>query len=142
VSPGGPRYDSALPPKLRRGIDNAIWLCQNCGKLIDSDELRFTASHLRQWKAEAEERARIFLERGSPASDQALSREARERCDRKWLGELITLLHLKQAAVVEMGPGTPEQERAERLVRLGELDRVASLPNHYCLPRTFREPWS
>src|ERR1044071_8555018 len=54
ASPGGPRYDPALTPEERRHADNAIWLCQTCGKLVDNDKLRFTEEELRRWKREAE----------------------------------------------------------------------------------------
>ena len=42
AAPGGPRYNPNLTRDQRRDIDNGIWLCQNCGKPIDSDEPRFT----------------------------------------------------------------------------------------------------
>jgi hypothetical protein len=57
ASPGGPRYDSSQTPNERRHASNAIWLCQNCAKLIDNDEARFTVSELRRWKADAEAEA-------------------------------------------------------------------------------------
>jgi len=37
ASAGGPRYDAGLSPEQRRSIDNGIWLCQTCAKLVDSD---------------------------------------------------------------------------------------------------------
>ena len=37
AAPGGPRYDPSLTPEERRHPDNAIWLCQNCAKLVDND---------------------------------------------------------------------------------------------------------
>lgn len=57
ASPGGPRYDPVLTPKERRHANNAIWLCQNCGKLVDNDASRFTVEELRRWKLEAEAEA-------------------------------------------------------------------------------------
>lgn len=61
ASPDGPRYDPLLAPKQRAGISNAIWLCQNCAKLVDNDPSQFTVDGLREWKerAEMEARARI-----------------------------------------------------------------------------------
>lgn len=59
---GGPRYDSALSPKERKSIENAIWLCQDHAKLIDNDDKRFTADLLRQWKRISEEAARMDIE--------------------------------------------------------------------------------
>jgi hypothetical protein len=54
AAPGGPRYDSALSPEQRSDIANAIWLCQNCAKLIDNDPQRFTSDILVAWRARAE----------------------------------------------------------------------------------------
>ncbi|MFI5700886.1 hypothetical protein ACIA78_12655 [Streptomyces xanthochromogenes] len=62
ASPGGPRYDSALTPAERSAQSNGIWLCQNCGKLIDSDVARYSEETLRHWKAGAEQRALTMLQ--------------------------------------------------------------------------------
>jgi hypothetical protein len=43
----GPRFDPALQSRDRRLADNGVWLCQNCAKLVDSDDARFTAPLLR-----------------------------------------------------------------------------------------------
>jgi hypothetical protein len=51
---GGPRYDVSLSAEERTSIDNAIWLCQSCAKLIDSDTDRFSVQTLRHWKVAAE----------------------------------------------------------------------------------------
>lgn len=55
ASGGGPRYDAGLTPEQRRSIDNGIWLCQTCAKLVDSDQVRYTAEILHRWKQQAEE---------------------------------------------------------------------------------------
>lgn len=62
---GGPRYDSALSPEERASIENAIWLCQACAKLVDSDTTRFPTQGLRRWKVEAEAEALRAI-RGTP----------------------------------------------------------------------------
>ena len=61
---GRPRYDPSLTAPQRRCIDNGLWLCQVCGKLVDSDVSRFTADELRQWRAAAE--AAASRELGKP----------------------------------------------------------------------------
>lgn len=53
----GPRYNIGLTSAQRKGADNAIWLCQNCAKLVDNDEVRFTETVLRGWKDSAERKA-------------------------------------------------------------------------------------
>lgn len=63
ASPDGPRYDVALNAVKRRDIENGIWLCQSCAKLVDSDLTTYTEDLLRQWKKGAEERAKNRLNR-------------------------------------------------------------------------------
>jgi hypothetical protein len=62
ASKGGPRYDESLSPEERKSIDNAIHLCQNCGKLVDNDEKRYTADLLREWKKLSEQVALLDVE--------------------------------------------------------------------------------
>lgn len=50
----GPRFGKALTAEERSGPDNAIWLCQNCAKLIDTDPSRFPVEVLLWWKTDAE----------------------------------------------------------------------------------------
>jgi hypothetical protein len=70
ASEGGARYDRSLPPAERRSFENAIWLCQNCAKLIDNDAKHYTVDLLRRWKLLSEEAARGAVEKpmGEPAS--------------------------------------------------------------------------
>lgn len=67
ASRGGPRYDSRLSAADRQSAENAIWLCQNCAKLIDNDSLRYTVDLLLQWKRLSEEAARLAID--SPGSE-------------------------------------------------------------------------
>lgn len=57
AAPGGPRYDHSLTANQRKSISNGIWLCQNCAKLIDSDEVRYDSQVLTRWKRDAENAA-------------------------------------------------------------------------------------
>ncbi len=59
---GGPRYDPTLSPQERKSAVNGIWLCQNCAKLVDNDEQRYTTSLLREWKQQAEAAALAAIE--------------------------------------------------------------------------------
>lgn len=61
AAPGGPRYDPKMTHEERKSINNGIWLCQTCSKLIDSDELKYTVEKLKQWKLVAENRACLGL---------------------------------------------------------------------------------
>ena len=51
---GGKRYDPNMTPEQRSAIENGIWLCSDCAKLIDSDEQRYTVGLLKKWKTEHE----------------------------------------------------------------------------------------
>jgi hypothetical protein len=51
---GARRYDAMMTPDERAGFDNAIWLCSDHAKLIDRDEVTYTADVLRMMKREHE----------------------------------------------------------------------------------------
>lgn len=59
---GGPRYDLNMSSEERKSINNGIWLCESCAKIIDSATSRYTVEVIERWKSMAEERARKALE--------------------------------------------------------------------------------
>lgn len=65
ASEGGPRYDRSLTKEARRAASNGIWLCQACGKLIDSDPKQYTIENLRGWKKAAGEKAFASIATGN-----------------------------------------------------------------------------
>ena len=81
ASPGGKRYNPNMTPEKRGGIENGIWLCQNCAKLIDSDEQKYTIELLNRWKKEQELRAREGLQ-GSNQNIREIA-EVVNKVDRK-----------------------------------------------------------
>lgn len=54
---GGPRFNANLTPEQRSAIDNAVWLCQSCAKLIDSDPTAYMVEQLCEWRQRAEHAA-------------------------------------------------------------------------------------
>ncbi len=54
AAPGGKRYDPNMTPEQRSAIENGIWLCATCAKLVDSDEQRYSVELLKKWKTEHE----------------------------------------------------------------------------------------
>lgn len=52
--PGSARYDPRMTDQEKSDISNGIWLCGNCHKMIDSDEVKFPARLLLKWKYEHE----------------------------------------------------------------------------------------
>lgn len=61
---GARRYDENLSPDERKHISNGIWMCDKHGKLIDTDETRFSTTLLKSWKELAENVATIMLQKG------------------------------------------------------------------------------
>lgn len=57
ASRGGKRYDAALSSEERSSIENGIWLCASCARLIDTDAEQFSVELLDQWKFAAEHEA-------------------------------------------------------------------------------------
>jgi len=62
ASPEGPRYDITISSEQRKSAANGIWLCQNCAKLVDNDQLRYNNEMLTNWKTLAESAARDEVE--------------------------------------------------------------------------------
>jgi hypothetical protein len=75
ASPGGPRYNPAQTREERRAKDNGIWLCQNCGRLVDADSQEFTVESLTEWKRAAQARAfRELVAPGMPVQSEEAAR--------------------------------------------------------------------
>ena len=59
ASKDGPRYDPKQTPEERKSIDNGIHLCKICADKIDyNNGIDYPAALLRNWKRQAEKRAR------------------------------------------------------------------------------------
>lgn len=50
ASPSGPRFDPNQSEAQRRSAANGLWLCRECGDLVDKDNSGFSANELRNWK--------------------------------------------------------------------------------------------
>ena len=72
ASLGGPRYDPTLTQGARQSIENGIWLCQSCAKLIDNDTARFTTKVLQGLRAKAEADAFAAIGRAREAEHQLI----------------------------------------------------------------------
>lgn len=65
----GPRYDSSITKQERSSINNAIWLCQSCAKLIDSDPTKYTIEILKDWKERSEDETEFeFTKKKRPSN--------------------------------------------------------------------------
>lgn len=54
AAPNGPRYDPNQTAMERKSITNGVWLCRECGDIVDKDDSPHPASLLRQWKQDHE----------------------------------------------------------------------------------------
>lgn len=71
ASKGGPRFNQLISPNERQGINNGIWLCQSCAKLVDNDPVRYPVDVLYLWKKLAETTAIHELENPSSTGDDS-----------------------------------------------------------------------
>lgn len=58
---GGPRFDATMTPEHRSSIENGIWLCQSCSRLIDADIPSHPADTIIEWKRLSEIQAYLAL---------------------------------------------------------------------------------
>ena len=65
--PNSKRYEASMTDTARAEITNAIWLCRNCHKLIDTDEVRFSSFVLFAWR---EQHEKYILEDLKSATDR------------------------------------------------------------------------
>lgn len=75
ASPGGPRYDPTTAEDVRSAIENGIWLCQSCAKLIDSDLNKYSVDTILDWKRQAERKAGDRLNKQLAGADWGFGRE-------------------------------------------------------------------
>lgn len=64
AGPGARRHLATMTPEERRDISNAILLCGNHSRLVDSDESRYPAELLRQMKATHEAQVALAMADG------------------------------------------------------------------------------
>jgi hypothetical protein len=121
--PGSARYDATMTSIDRADITNAIWLCGNCHKLIDSDVARYPTGLLFEWQKEHE---RMIAEQIGKAGA-----ELRSKYQSRHLESLGKLSYLAERIVTEKGDHweyrlTAEVLRSEMapvLRRTRELER-------------------
>lgn len=61
---GGPRYDPDQSESQRRSAENGLWLCRECGDMVDKDAAGFTALQLHGWKRDHEAMITEVRQRG------------------------------------------------------------------------------
>jgi hypothetical protein len=72
AAPGGPRYDANQSEAQRRSASNGLWLCRECGDLVDKDYGGVTVQQLRSWKRDHEAMIAEVRQRGWSSSIELL----------------------------------------------------------------------
>lgn len=106
ASENGPRYDKSLTAEQRKSAKNGIWLCENCGRIVDESPDAWTAEGLDSWKRVAEGRA---------ARDATASQD--EIADLSELIEATATAIIEFSAVWEAGEPLFEFESFEESTR-------------------------
>ena len=101
ASPGGPRYNDVLTPQQRSSAWNAIWLCQNCAKLIDNDVSMYPEDVVRAWKTLREHDARHSIGKTRTAPPETDS-ERKHRELSKWVGKRVMWVQMNTGRKAEM----------------------------------------
>jgi hypothetical protein len=148
AAPGGKRYDPNLSPEERKAIENGIWLCQSCGKLIDSDEQKYSVELLLGWKQDAEQRASSEIE-GMTPQNSAYSPLKFSQYLQKLTNEPQTwwLDEINESTWYEFELFTKVQEKSEQLDEKSKDEKpkpepIASLSQSQTPdPRVLGEPW-
>jgi HEAT repeat protein len=119
AAPGGKRYDASLSSEQRKSIENGIWLCQNCGKLVDSDEQKYSVELLVNWKHDAEDRAALEVESahqsvtdGSSAVFRNYLTSLVSEPQKWWLDEIndLTWVEFPLSSITKEKPKNPDEQ--------------------------------
>lgn len=79
AAPGGARYDDTQTVAERKSMSNGIWMCRECGDLVDKDAKGYTVSLLKKWKREHEKLISSVRTKGYAESLRLLSLSGGDR---------------------------------------------------------------
>jgi len=141
ANPGSARYDAAMQSVARASIENAIWLCGNCHKLVDDDPEKYPAGLLFEWLRGHEQE--VALQVGKAGA------ELRRRYEDRHVQELGKLSYLAERIVREKGDHweyhlTAEVLRAEMapvLQRWDTLKRGLYMKPNYRVAKAESGEW-
>jgi hypothetical protein len=108
AAPKGPRYDVNQTPTQRKAISNGLWLCRECGDIVDKDESPYSATLLRQWKQDHEA---LIAEVRTKGYSQSLSILQSGRIEPALAKKIIASLEDKRALWVTFDAEFPDRVR-------------------------------
>lgn len=110
--PGSSRFNERMSDIERSDIMNAIWLCRNCHKIIDSDASKFPPELLFEWRREHED----LISKSLGKAGVVLLRKAL----RKRFIEFDNCSYLAQQIIIEKPFGWEQKLTAELLFTMLE----------------------
>jgi len=120
AAPNGPRHDESLSEDERKSIENAIFLCRPCARMIDANNgLDYSADMIRTWKKLHEDWVRGNLNK----SPNALITTVDGEHVAEGKGDVIAL---DIQAPVFLKPGTKSIARGEGSItatRIGKVEK-------------------
>jgi len=126
AAPGGPRYDSTQSRSQRTSIDNGIWLCRDCGDLVDKDTSKHTVEQLERWRQDHENLLGEVRTKGYASSLRFLDRDG---ADAKAAKHLFDLMNDRRVFWSALNGESPKQVRTSLdAVRLQVVTIKGGLP--------------
>jgi hypothetical protein len=108
AAPKGPRYDPNQTPQQRKAISNGLWLCRECGDIVDKDNSPHPASLLKQWKQDHEA---LIAEVRSKGCSQSLALLQSRRTEPAMAKKIIASLEDRRALWVTFDAEFPDRVR-------------------------------
>jgi len=95
ASEGGPRFEESLSREKRKSIENGIWLCSSCAKMIDGDTAKYTVNLINNWKRKAEAEAEQEQGKKLPSKSDAIDTltTALTGASKTYIQEMIPNVH-------------------------------------------------
>lgn len=104
----GPRWDPKQTTEQRKHISNGIWLCRECGDIVDKNTEAHSADQLRRWKSDHEKMISEVRTQGYSSSLSLLQSRAAEP---KVAKRLIALLEDRRALWAAFDAEFPDRVR-------------------------------
>lgn len=127
AAPSGPRYNPLQSTVQRKAISNGLWLCRECGDIVDKDDSQHSVAVLRQWKRDHEAMISEVRTQGYARSLELIQSRRREPVLAK---RVIALLEDRRAFWASFDAEFPDRVRQSLDgLRVQLVDLRSSLPD-------------
>lgn len=108
ASPLGPRYDKNQTSDERKHISNGLWLCRECGDIVDKDDAPHSPEELMRWKTNHEAMIREVRTKGYSESLALLQSRRTEPAQAK---RIVAVLEDRRVLWASFDAESPERVR-------------------------------